>query len=515
MKAARKLSSGFPPLPVQPRLDHRAGLGLDVASLFPPQGTFEALGGREAVARLVERLYDRFETDPVLRPAFSRDLTHEREKVKLFFEAWFGGASTYFDAGWPPGLQAAHGPVSISRGMAGRWVGHFLDSLAEAVRDPDIVQQIKPIISRLAMALVNRPDEPVAGERLRGSCYGVDPQLLHSIRHDDAAGITSAAAAHPQMIPRYGPRLLLIAAVRGKARAAEALLGLGVEANAVAMLPGNEASACGLPMLRITPLCAALAGGRESVVKLLAAQGAQYDIFSAAFVGDLSAVRELLDTAPELADMSDPACDLARVTPLMHAVFAGQLEVSQFLLQRGATVGVNSVRLVRAAANSGQEALTDLLLAHGADPASIGAGVWVQYPAIADKLLARGANINEEPGAWIGLCCTGNSGHKENVALARAMLRCGADVAARYKGRTAVHCAAKAGFVRVVEALIEYGGGVNALDERGQTPLDVLEEAGKSIAQEPMRRLLIAHGARRSEPVTKGNSLPPAEEHLR
>ena len=120
-------------------------------------------------------------------------------------------------------------------------------------------------------------------------------------------------------------------------------------------------------------------------------------------------------------------------------------------------------------------------------------------PTIADKLIAGGANINQEPGAWVGWCCTGNSGHKENAALAQAMLRCGADVTARYKGRTALHCAAKAGFVHVVEALIEYGGDVNALDDRGQTPLDEVESAGRSIDREPVQRLLIAHGARRSE----------------
>ena len=41
--------------------------------LFPPPGTFAALGGREGIARLVDGLYDRIETDPVLRPAFSRE----------------------------------------------------------------------------------------------------------------------------------------------------------------------------------------------------------------------------------------------------------------------------------------------------------------------------------------------------------------------------------------------------------------------------------------------------------
>lgn len=50
----------------------------------------------------------------------------------------------------------------------------------------------------------------------------------------------------------------------------------------------------------------------------------------------------------------------------------------------------------------------------------------------------------------------------------------------------------------MVEALIESGGDVNALNDRGQTPLDEVDDAGRSIDQEPVRRLLIARGARRS-----------------
>lgn len=488
-------------LPVQAGLDHRGVFGSGDAPLFPPAGTFEALGGREAVARLVDGLYDRFETDPVLRPAFSGDLTAEREKVKLFFEAWCGGAPTYFDREWPPGLKAAHGGISISHGMAVRWIGHFLDSLGEVTSDAAVVSRIEAIIPRLAMALVNRADEPALGEHLRCRGSGAEARpFLHPIQRDEGEAIAAAADLQPKFIPAHGPGLLLIAAVRGKARAAEELLCQGVDANAPAMLPGSEASAHGLPRLLITPLCGALAKRRGAVVKLLVDHGAQYDIFTAACIGDVEAVQELLDLAPGLADARDPACDVAQITPLMHAVSAGQLEVAQLLLQRGATVGVNSVRLVRAAANAGQEALTDLLLEHGADSASIGAGAWVLYPAIADKLLARGASVNQRPGAWVGMCCTGNSGHQENAALAQGMLRCGADVAARYKGRTALHCAAKAGFVHVVEALIEHGGDVNALSDPGLTPLDEVEGAGRSIDREPVRRLLIAHGARRSKP---------------
>jgi truncated hemoglobin YjbI/ankyrin repeat protein len=493
--------------PIQTRLDHRGVFGQSDAPLFPPDGTFAALGGQEAVARLVDGLYDRIETDAVLRPAFNPDLAGERAKVKLFFEAWFGGPPTYFDAAWRHGLKRAHERISISRGMAGRWVGHFLASLGEVTGDSDVINRIKPSIVRLAMALVNRADEPVPGERLRRRCSGVEMErFLRLVQRDDAAGIAAEAAAHPEALARFerhgghGPMLLLIAALRGKAQAAEELLRQGVDVNAPATLPGSEASLHKLPMLPITPLCGAFARRRDTLAQWLVAEGAQYDICTASFVGDLDAVRELLDLAPELAGAHDPACDVARVTPLQHAVFAGQLEAAHLLLQRGATVGANSLRLIRAAANSGQEEMTDLLLEQGAEPAAIGAGTWVLYPAIAEKLLARGANVNEEPGAWIGLCCTGNSGHKENAALALALLRCGADVtAAYYQGRTALHCAAKAGFVRVAEALIAYGADVNARSECGLTPLDEVETAGRSVDREPMRRLLSAQGARRSQ----------------
>src|SRR5689334_12770264 len=95
-------------LPVHVGLEHRGGLGPGAAPWFPPAGTFAAIGGRATVARLVAGLYDRIERDPALRPAFGHDLTGERERQKLFFEAWFGGSPAYFDAAWRPGLKVRH-----------------------------------------------------------------------------------------------------------------------------------------------------------------------------------------------------------------------------------------------------------------------------------------------------------------------------------------------------------------------------------------------------------------------
>jgi len=441
-----------------PSLEHRGVFGTAESPLSPPTSSFEALGGRDAVSRLVDGLYDRIERDPLLRPAFARDLTHERTKQKRFFEAWLGGDPGYFDDAWYPGVRAAHASISISRGMAERWLEHFLGSLADLGADEGAARGIEPSVRRMALVLVNRSGEPEPREHLRCRGTGAEAQpFIQAVLREDVAALAAADAFTPAFIATHGRGLLLLAATRGKAVATRELLLRGVDPNLPSTLPGSERTSQKLPDLLITPLCAALAKRRHSVSELLVQHGARYDIFSAACLGDIDAVRELLDHAPELANARDPASDVAPYTPLVHAVLAGQRTVAALLLERGAVVGPNSVRLIAAAADNGDEALVDLLLEHGADVASMGVGTWVLYRRIADKLLSGGANVNRPPGAWIWRTCTGNSGHRENLELVSAMLRCGADVQALYAGRTALFYAKRAGFSRVVALLQENG----------------------------------------------------------
>ena len=133
-------------------------------------------------------------------------------------------------------------------------------------------------------------------------------------------------------------------------------------------------------------------------------------------------------------------------------------DLVNLLFKHGALVGTNSARLIASAADRGDEYLVDLLLSHGANASRLGVGNWVLHKALAKKLISAGANVNRPYAKWIGLCCTGNSGHRENIDLARAYLEAGADVRAIYKGKTAMECATKAGFSKIVEALHEYGG---------------------------------------------------------
>src|SRR5207247_991247 len=112
-------------------------------------------------------------------------------------------------------------------------------------------------------------------------CSSTGADLDSFLRRVRSVASESIGAA-PPVGSKEGRRLLLMAAVRGKAEAVEELLRRGLDPNAPALLSGNERSTHGLPMLPITPLCGALARSRAAVAGLLVRRGAFYDVFTAA-----------------------------------------------------------------------------------------------------------------------------------------------------------------------------------------------------------------------------------------
>jgi Ankyrin repeats (many copies) len=152
-------------------------------------------------------------------------------------------------------------------------------------------------------------------------------------------------------------------------------------------------------------------------------------------------------------------------------------------------------------------AMTELLLDRGADATRIGTGRWVLHPELAPLLASRGAAIDSS-GSWIGASCTGNQGRKDDPEFVRALLHYGASANDRRTGdpegtfgvralnATALHYAARAGFLRTIEVLLEHGADPDARDSHGHTPLDWLEQAAPSVPRAAVRNL-IAPGPRR------------------
>ena len=113
-------------------------------------------------------------------------------------------------------------------------------------------------------------------------------------------------------------------------------------------------------------------------------------------------------------------------------------------------------------------------------------------------MLSRAGARVDRSGNWIQLSCTGNQGRKDDPEYIEALLHYGARVDDRREtvqttdgGRaTALHYAAKAGFVKTIEVLLAHGADPNFQDDNGLTPLDWLERAAKSVDRNAVRRLL-------------------------
>jgi truncated hemoglobin YjbI/ankyrin repeat protein len=453
------------------------------------------IGGRTAVEGLIDGLYDRIETDAVLRPLFSRKLVNEREAQKAFFAEWLGSETGYSDRAYLP-LKHRHDLLPITGALAERWLAHFRDALDAAVGDVEARRTILDKARVLAMALVNEGAEPSAlRARPHGTCLRYEPAIesLTLARRGDAAALRRLVKHAPDVLGSapHAARLLQLAVLGGREPAIAFLLDAGVDVNKPSPIE---------PLIFMTPLCAARTKRRSKIEALLLRRGATEDIFTHAFLGDLDRLHGDIGRDPRAAQAIDPAVDAMKVTPVHHAVAGGQVEALRALLSGVTRVHeplLGGVRAVRQAVARENVAMVALLIEHGAGAASIGAGRWVLHPELAPMLARAGAGVDRS-GSWIGLSCTGNQGRKDDPQYVAALLRHGARVEdKRLTGQgadggqaTALHYASKAGFVQTIALLLDHGADPTARDDNGFTPLDWLERAAPSVDRQAVRRLL-------------------------
>lgn len=473
-------------------MEHRRFLAHNV-SLRPFAGSdlLTRIGGRATVDALIDGLYDRIETDLALRRLFGKDLSAERAGQKRFFAEWLGGDSVYSNSAYLP-LKHRHDLLPITPEVAEKWLGHFQASLAETVDDVPTRTTMYARVCELAMALVNSTDRaaPVRA-RSHGTCLRYQPAIdaLTLARRGDAGALVEVLRIAPDvLVPEtHAAQLLYLAVLNGRAAVVELLLDRGVDVNKPSAFQ---------PLIMVTPLCAARLKHRKDVEALLLQRGAKEDVFTYSLLGDLPALEAELDADPALAQVTDPAVDVLEITPVHHAVAGGQVEALRLLLSRAATPLLNAKRALRVAAASGDVALVQLLLERGVDASSIDAGRWVLHPELAPMLSRAGARVDRS-GGWIGLACTGNQGRKDDPEYVSALLQHGARVDDRRQvgqnndgGRaTALHYAARAGFLRTIAVLLANGADPEARDDNGLRPLDWLERSAKSVDRAKVRQL--------------------------
>ncbi len=286
-----------------------------------------------------------------------------------------------------------------------------------------------------------------------------------------------------QTVGSHGRTMLWEAAYRGKLEMVRYLVERGADIN----LPGCHLSQ---HTLEVTPYCIACHEGRDAVADYLLQQGAVVDIHTAAYLGDYGTAESLLDADAGLVNSGYLESVMLpsgyphtvehrhseRATPIHYAIVGGNVRIVELLISKGAIIEPYSRDLLDYAISSGKIDLVKLLFDNGVDP-SKAPHIYDDNSEMRQLLRSYGVpamdvNAFDKMG-WPELpyACRGDKGEHPEKVLRLLKLGADIDVRSRNKGKTALHCAAKAGFLKVIDVLIENGATIDAADNTGETPL--------------------------------------------
>jgi hemoglobin len=122
---------------------------------------YDTLGGADAVRRLVDRFYDRMDTDPSyagIRALHPDTLAGSREKLYLFLCGWLGGPQLYVARHGHPRLRARHLPFAIGIAERDAWVTCMKQAMADVGIDPALQTQLAEAFFGTADFMRNRAD---------------------------------------------------------------------------------------------------------------------------------------------------------------------------------------------------------------------------------------------------------------------------------------------------------------------------------------------------------------------
>jgi len=118
------------------QLVERAVMTMDIVEGAPQgkleQTPYEAIGGAETVAKLVDAFYRRVARHPDLAPIFPKDLTETRKKQYAFLTQFFGGPPLFSTQYGPPMLRRRHLPHPITPRRARAWLTCMAAAMDEA-----------------------------------------------------------------------------------------------------------------------------------------------------------------------------------------------------------------------------------------------------------------------------------------------------------------------------------------------------------------------------------------------
>jgi hemoglobin len=124
------------------------------------QTFYDAVGGHETFARLVDRFYEGVAEDDVLRPMYPEDdLAPAANRLRMFLEQYWGGPTTYSEQRGHPRLRMRHAPFPVDHDARLRWLEHMRAAVDDLVADgtlaPGYEAQLWEYLERAALSMVN------------------------------------------------------------------------------------------------------------------------------------------------------------------------------------------------------------------------------------------------------------------------------------------------------------------------------------------------------------------------
>ncbi|WP_186575732.1 globin domain-containing protein [Aquibacillus kalidii] len=120
---------------------------------------FEAIGGQEKIAELVDTFYSKVATHPDLIPIFPDDLTETARKQKQFLTQFFGGPPLYIEEHGHPMLRRRHLEFPITPSRKDAW----LECMEKALDKVEIEEPYRSaMFERLTLTaehMMNTPED--------------------------------------------------------------------------------------------------------------------------------------------------------------------------------------------------------------------------------------------------------------------------------------------------------------------------------------------------------------------
>ncbi|WP_114854966.1 globin [Brachybacterium sp. YJGR34] len=136
------------------------------------QSFYEAVGGHETFAALVDRFYAGVAEDPLLRPMYpEEDLTGAKHRLCSFLEQYWGGPKTYGAERGHPRLRIRHAVFPVSPAARDAWLRHMREAVTSLELAPLHEETLWDYLERAAHSLVNTVDggeAPAAGRSVPG-----------------------------------------------------------------------------------------------------------------------------------------------------------------------------------------------------------------------------------------------------------------------------------------------------------------------------------------------------------